>query len=121
MPTLPRAPLQPCLDCGAAPGLRRGRCAVCDRRSPRNHRGVPRQQRGHGALYDRIARAFRGQPCALRLPGCTGVATGADLILPRRMGGMAVPGNVRPACAHCQAVQGGRSPRVGAPPKGSLP
>jgi hypothetical protein len=108
MPHLPTAPLRPCIDCGAAPGTRRGRCVVCDRRSPRNHRGVARSLRGHGAPYDRIARALRGQPCALRLPGCTGTATGADLIVPRRLGGLAVWGNVRPACAHCQSVQGGR-------------
>jgi 5-methylcytosine-specific restriction endonuclease McrA len=80
-----------------------------DPRSARNHRGVRRQLREHGAAYDALVRAFRGQPCALRLDArCTGIATGADLIVPRSQGGRAVRENARPACAHCQNVQGGR-------------
>lgn len=67
---------------------------------------MPRQAREHGAAYDRLAREMRGRPCELRLEGCTGVATGADLILPRSSGGLAIRENVRPACKHCQSVQG---------------
>jgi hypothetical protein len=91
------------------PNLTQGRlCRSCDRRSARNHGGMPRQAREHGAGYDRLAHELRGQPCALALPGCKRIATGADLIVPRAWGGRAVPENARPACSHCQSVQGGR-------------
>jgi 5-methylcytosine-specific restriction endonuclease McrA len=90
--------LQPCLD----------HDPLLDRRSSRNHRGVPRQARGHGQAYDELGRLFRGQPCELRFPGCTGSATGADLIVPRSRGGRTTRANARPACGHCQSVQGGR-------------
>ena len=91
------------------PNLTEGRyCRSCARGSARNHYGKPRQARGHGAEYDRLARQMRGQPCALLFPGCTGTASGADLIVPRSQGGQAVPENVQPACSHCQSVQGGR-------------
>jgi hypothetical protein len=43
----------------------------------------------------------------MQLDGCTGAATGADLIVPYSRGGKATPENTRPACAHCQSVQGG--------------
>jgi hypothetical protein len=51
-------------------------CRIHANRSSRNHRGIPRQQREHGAPYDGLAREFRGQRCQLRLPGCVGTATG---------------------------------------------
>lgn len=71
--------------------------------SARNHRGVPRQARGHGVVYDRTVRRIRaeGQRCELRLPGCTGVATSADYTRP---GDWTSP--LQPACGHCQAAQG---------------
>lgn len=71
--------------------------------SSRNHGGVARQARGHGADYDRDARAFAGARCELRLEGCTEVATGADYEVPGDW-----TSRRRPACAHCQRVQGGR-------------
>lgn len=105
---MPTSPLTVCAQPGCPLRVPRGYCATHARTSPRNHRGVPRQAREHGTAYDRLAREMRGQPCSLRLTGCTGSATGADLIVPRSQGGRAVPGNVRPACGHCQSVQGGR-------------
>jgi hypothetical protein len=74
-----------------------------DRLSARNHRGVPRQARGHGAAYDAWVRAHRGEPCALRLPGCTGEMSGGNYTRP---GDWTSP--LEPACSHCQSVQGGR-------------
>lgn len=89
---------------------RAGPCPGHAATSSRNHRGVRRQQLEHGAAYDRLARELRGQPCALRLDeGCTGVATGADLIVPRSQGGRAERANVRPACLHCNSARGARS------------
>ena len=44
----------------------------------------------------------------MRLPGCTGVATGPNHIILRSAGGTNDPSNLEPACAHCQSVQGGR-------------
>lgn len=77
-------------------------CRVHDGpRSARNHRGIPRQARGHGAAYDRWVREHRGEPCALRLPGCTGTMTGGDYTRP---GDWSSP--LQPACSHCQAAQG---------------
>lgn len=86
-------------------------CRTCAPLSSRNHGGVPRQQREHGATYDALAREMRGQPCALGYDGCTGVASGADLIVPRSQGGRATRDNAQPACSHCQSVQGGRLAR----------
>lgn len=57
---------------------------------------------------------MKGRPCELRLDaGCTGSATGADLVVPFSRGGLATEDNARPACAHCQSVQGGRLARAG--------
>lgn len=104
---MPWAPLQKC----RAPGCRERqagpRCALHERTSPKNHRGIPRRLRGHGADYDRAARVLVGQPCALRFAGCTGYATGGDYIIPVSQGGTLEDG-LRPACHHCQNVQGGR-------------
>lgn len=90
---------------------RPGRCPehdpARDPRSSRNHRGIPRQQRGHGAGYDRAARELRGQPCAMRLPGCLGTATGGNFLVPVSEGGTIEDG-LEPACSHCQSVQGGQ-------------
>lgn len=106
MPTLPVAR---CSVCHRRPSVSRGLCGACAATSSRNHRGIPRRARGHGADYDQLAREFRGQPCALRLDDrCTGYATGADLIVPRSRGGLTVRSNARPACAQCQSIQGGR-------------
>lgn len=41
----------------------------------------------------------------MRLPGCTGVATGGDYLVPVSQGGTIADG-LRPACGHCQSVQG---------------
>lgn len=98
---------------GYCPKHERARIRSAASEFSRNHRGVPRRLREHGAPYDRLAREFAGKPCELRLPGCTGVATGADLIVPRSKGGRAVRENARPACRHCQSVQGGRLARAG--------
>lgn len=107
MPT----PLRACLQPGCPVLVLRGYCAVHDRsrdpRSSRNHRGVPRRLRGHDARYDRAARELRGQPCAMRLPGCTGTATGGNFLVPVSVGGTIEDG-LEPACGHCQSVQGGQ-------------
>lgn len=111
---MPSAPLRVCRFPGCRARQRGSWCATHFRVSPRNHGGVPRSAREHGRDYDQLARELRGQPCALRLDDrCTGVATGADLIVPRSAGGHAVRSNARPACAHCQSVQGGRLARLG--------
>lgn len=81
-------------------------CEVHEPISTRNHRGLPRQERGLGADHDRARREMRGLPCALRLPGCTGISTSSDHIAPRSRGGRDEPGNRQPACAHCQNAQG---------------
>ncbi len=76
-------------------------CPRHARTSTRNHRGVPRQARGHGAAYDRRRPQLAGRPCALRLPGCTGVAESADYTRPGDW-----TSELQPACLHCQRAQG---------------
>ncbi len=86
------------------PELGSGRfCARHEPLSARNHRGVPRQARGHGAAHDRAARGFRAERrrCEMALPGCTGWAESSDYSRP---GDWASPR--RPACLHCQRAQG---------------
>jgi 5-methylcytosine-specific restriction endonuclease McrA len=48
-------------------------------------------------------------PCQLRLPGCTGVSTTLDHIVPLSRGGTNQPSNVRGACAHCNYSRGNRN------------
>jgi hypothetical protein len=79
------------------PNLTTGRrCASCSPTSSRNHGGVSRQARGYDADYEATRESFRGEPCELGLPGCTGSSTSADHF----------EGGLRPACKHCQDAQG---------------
>ncbi len=106
---MPWAPLRRC----AAPGCTNrqvaARCAIHashashERTSSRNHRGVPRQQRGYDAAYGRQRALLLGLPCAMRLPGCTGVATTAQ---------HTDDGRLVPACAHCNFADGARRARL---------
>jgi hypothetical protein len=50
-----------------------------------------------------------GRPCALRLPGCTGVSTSADYTRPGDF-----TSQRQPACLHCQRAQGAAIARGGA-------
>ena len=47
-----------------------------------------------------------GYVCQLQYPGCTGEATHADHIQPRRHGGTNDPANLRAACATCNLRRG---------------
>jgi hypothetical protein len=49
----------------------------------------------YGRSYRRARADLIGLPCALRLPGCTGVATAADHVVPVARGGASGP--LRPA------------------------
>lgn len=102
-----------CVEPGCATLTSATRCPAHARVSARNHRGVVRGRREHGAAYDALAREYAGQPCAMRLPGCTGIATGADLIVPFSRRGRATRENTRPGCAHCQRAQGAALTRAG--------
>lgn len=90
-----------CLEPGCPARVPRGRCRKHARVSSRNHHGVPRQHRGHGAAYDRWVREHRGEPCALKYDGCAGEMTGGDYTIP---GDWSSP--LQPACSYCQSVQG---------------
>jgi hypothetical protein len=76
-------------------------CRIHNPVSARNHRGVPRQARGHGSIYERIRAGLLGKPCELRLEGCTGAAESADYVVPGDW-----TSRLRPACLHCQRSQG---------------
>lgn len=86
----------------AVPGCPEFRpCPRHERTSARNHHGVPRQARGHGADFERRRRELLGGPCALRLTGCTGVAESADYSRPGDW-----TSELQGACLHCQRAQG---------------
>jgi hypothetical protein len=102
---MPTAPLQRCVarvGAGRCPNRQAAsRCPAHEAVAPRNHFGIRRQARGHGAPYDRARAALTGQLCALRLAGCTSFSTSADYTRP---GDWTSP--LQPACRHCQRVQG---------------
>lgn len=95
---VPTAPLSVCAQPGCPSRVTRGYCSTHARTSTRNHRGVSRQARGYDRTYEKARAGLMGQPCALRLPGCTGVADSAD----HHAGGL------RPACQHCNYADGAR-------------
>ena len=73
-----------------------------------NGRWVLRRQRPspierYGLGYQKRHRAVYGQPCALRLPGCTGMADSADHVLPTSRGGR--DGPLVPACMACNRLK----------------
>ena len=72
------------------------------------------------SVYGRRWRVMRlavlqrdGHQCQMRLPGCTTHATTVDHIVRLMDGGdMYNPTNLRAACAHCNASDGGRAARA---------
>jgi hypothetical protein len=92
--------LTPCIECGAP--ARGTRCQSHTRARSAYENGV------YGDSSYRAARAaMLGQPCALRLPGCTGTATTADHVVPVSRGGAG--GALRPACLHCNSARRDRA------------
>ena len=87
--------------CPDLAGPRASRCHAHDLVSPRNHGGVSRHDRGHGSEFEARRRELVGRPCALRLPGCTGVSESADYTVPGDWSS-----ELQPACLHCQRAQG---------------
>jgi 5-methylcytosine-specific restriction endonuclease McrA len=91
------------------------RCARCTR--PHS----PELPCWHGRYSRRITAdvfATQGRICWLAYPGCLGLATQADHIVPRSEWGGDDPGNLRPACARCNASRGRAEPfEVEAPPR----
>jgi hypothetical protein len=73
--------------------VQRGYCARHARTIPRNHYGVPRQARGHGADYERMRRTLLGQPCHW----CGRPADTADYRIPVSQGGRLA--DLVPSCA----------------------
>ena len=97
-----------CLDCGVL--IDTGtRCIDCGRDRQRTRR--PNfYRRGYDRAYQKARRAILQNGggevgCALRLPGCTGLATTVDHVIPLVHGGK--DGPLVPACAHCNSVKGG--------------
>jgi 5-methylcytosine-specific restriction endonuclease McrA len=61
------------------------------------------------AAWRRIRRLILerdGHRCTLELPGCQGVATQVDHVVPRRFGGTDEPANLRASCARCNRRRG---------------
>lgn len=102
---MPTAALAVCATPGCPNRVTRGYCATHDRTSSRNHYGVPRQQRGHGAEYDRARAALlaSGPYCAWN---CGRRATTADYAIPFARGGTLA--DLVPACGQCNYGRGAR-------------
>lgn len=97
MPTRARAACPTCRRAGACGCPVPGTAA-------RNHHGRSAAERGYGQAY-RKARAalLADRPrCAMRLTGCTGMATTAQHT------GRGATGALVPACAHCNYADGAR-------------
>lgn len=62
-------------------------------------------RRGHGRAYQALRAQLIGGPCELQGPGCTGVATQADYLVPWSRGGTLADG-LRGVCATCNARRG---------------
>lgn len=100
---MPSAPLPRCAEPGCRARQAGPRCAVHERTSSRNHRGVNRQARGYDRPYERERATLLGRPCAMRLAGCTGVADTAQ---------HTDDGRLIPACAHCNYADGAARSRA---------
>ncbi len=92
--------LRTCLEPGCPALTPVVRCAVHRRTSSLNHRGVPRQARGHGAEYERRRRELLGLPCHW----CGTPATTADYRVPWSEGGTVA--DLVPSCAPCNYRRG---------------
>lgn len=56
-----------------------------------------------------LTELLAGNPsCAIRGPGCTGIATTGDHIVPASEGGRYELTNLRPACSTCNSSEGGK-------------
>jgi hypothetical protein len=68
----------------------------------------PRHERAYRAAYhgtyEKRRDAVLGGACELRLPGCTGIATTADHVIPVVAGG--ADGELRGACSFCNSSRG---------------
>lgn len=94
---MPWSPLQRCKTPGCPERQLGPRCARHERVSSRNHRGIGRQARGYDRAYELERAELIGEPCALRLAGCTGVADTAQHV---------DGGGLVPACGHCNYADG---------------
>jgi hypothetical protein len=96
---MPWSPRQRCKEPGCPERQVAPRCPRHELVSSRNHRGIRRQARGYDRQYERDRAELLGQPCALRLPGCTGIADTAQ---------HTDEGGLIPACGHCNFADGAR-------------
>lgn len=72
---------------------------------------MPNAKRLSGAKNQALTRLVletMGRECAVRLPGCTRVATTRDHIIPVAQGGTDSLANLRPACKSCNSKRGVR-------------
>ena len=96
---MPWSPLRTCAIAGCTSRQDAVRCARHERTSTRNHDGRSAASRGYDAAYRHARAEFLGQPCAMRLAGCTGIATTAQ---------HTDAGSLIPACGHCNYADGAR-------------
>lgn len=75
-------------------------CPRHARTSSRNHYGVARQARGHGAEYERLRGALLGQPCYW----CGKPADTADYLIPVSQGGTL--DSLVASCSRCNYARG---------------
>ena len=99
--------MRACLGCGQlSHGSRCGPCA----RAHDARRGTTTERFGAGwATISRKVIARDGGECQLGLPGCTFVATTADHVVARSLGGDSDMSNLRAACRPCNSRRGARA------------
>ena len=94
-----------CLSCGAVIPASVSRCEDCQRALWRAQPG--REARGYTRKWRTISTKVRRKSplCALRLPGCTLVATQTDHIVPVTRGGTSSYANAQPSCGPCNQAK----------------
>lgn len=77
----------------------------------RRHRGRAGAGRGGraGQALTRLVLDTYGRRCYLKLPGCKGVATTKDHVIPVEQGGTDALSNLRPACLSCNSKRQNRN------------
>jgi 5-methylcytosine-specific restriction protein A len=88
---------RPCLDCG-----------VLISSGSRCRRHGSTTARGYGGRWTKISKQVLrrdGYRCQLRLPGCSGLATTTDHVIPKARGGTDDPSNLAAACRSCNSAK----------------
>ena len=94
----------PCLDCSRL--ITSGARCTDHARIYEQHRRPDRHARGYGADWPILRRQVLARDngaCMIAAPGCTGIATSVDHIIPLSQGGHTALSNLQAACQSCNS------------------